>query len=492
MATGLPSNIYSGGAVVLNTQPLATMYQQYAAHRQAKEDALDNYFRDLGKNITPGGMRSQDVEGLLKRTNESRQYYIQNKQAILHPELDNGKAYNEYMGRNQDQLAYIDRSKNRLKTTDEVGKIKLDPSKSWVLDDPEFMHQFSNHDLPLDDPNSKELNLMQFSTPPKPWDIKDQEAYLKYRTSGLKKDEIYGQTQFLPGFKTSTPVTSQYSADNLRVIGERGKAMYDMDRSLQFETNKLMKQIERDPARQQQLNSLYKNIYGRDIQSPRDLRAAQDILEESAKSIEYKPGEDTYGREKALEAIRFGHQKELKKADQAAADSWIDNYWQTRISGAKSGQPTPLHDPDNPLTIKMGYEIQPDAVMMKSLARNGIEPDRVYVTDNNKILPIFYHYKEDFDEKGKKIGTSVKTDAEGNPEMDKDLSKSIDLDQAYLSMGYKGETKKQLSGTMTGTYKEPGSAAPKTEKHPLPAGKPRTVKQGGFTYTWNSEKGTYE
>jgi hypothetical protein len=26
------------------------------------------------------------------------------------------------------------------------------------------------------------------------------------------------------------------------------------------------------------------------------------------------------------------------------------------------------------------------------------------------------------------------------------------MDQAYLSMGYKGQTKKQLAGTMQGTY----------------------------------------
>jgi hypothetical protein len=32
----------------------------------------------------------------------------------------------------------------------------------------------------------------------------------------------------------------------------------------------------------------------------------------------------------------------------------------------------------------------------------------------------------------------------------------------------------------------------KKAKYPLPAGKPRTVKQGGFTYTWNEQTGEYE
>src|SRR5690242_15509022 len=159
MATGLPTNIYSGGAVVLNTQPLATMYQQYAAHRQAKEDALDNYFRDLGKNITPAGMRSQDVPGLTQKTNQWQQFYQQNKSAILNPRLDNGKAYSEYMSRYQDQLAYIQQSKDALKTTDELNKTRLNPQTSFILDDPTIIDQIHQHDLPIGDPNRKEINL---------------------------------------------------------------------------------------------------------------------------------------------------------------------------------------------------------------------------------------------------------------------------------------------------------------------------------------------
>jgi hypothetical protein len=33
---------------------------------------------------------------------------------------------------------------------------------------------------------------------------------------------------------------------------------------------------------------------------------------------------------------------------------------------------------------------------------------------------------------------------------------------------------------------------PAKKNFPLPSGKPRTVKQGDFTYTWNPETGAYE
>jgi hypothetical protein len=40
---------------------------------------------------------------------------------------------------------------------------------------------------------------------------------------------------------------------------------------------------------------------------------------------------------------------------------------------------------------------------------------------------------------------------------------------------------------MQGTYG--GNAK---EKYPLPAGKPKTVMQGGHSYTWNPNTGSYE
>jgi hypothetical protein len=465
MAINENINPYLVGNVVLDNRPYLQFYQQQLAQRQAKESALDNYFRDLGKNITPAGMRNQDVEGLTKRTNEWRQFYAQNKDAISNPRIDNGKAYTEYMSRYQDQLGYIDKSKNRLKVTDELGKLRLDPNKSYMLDDPTLMDKAHTHDLPLDDPNSKDLNLLEISSPPKPWGIKDKEAYSKYLTSGLQYNEIPGKTEYLQNFQTRTPVTKSYSDENLRVIGQRAMSAYDTDRSLQFQTNKLTKDAMNDPQLHDQLNNTFKRVYGKDIETPKELLAAQAITEENRKSTEYKMGDDDYGRQKALEAIRFGHQKTLKKGEQDAADSWIVNFWNTRIGNAKSGQPTLLPDINNPLTVKGAYEIKPDAVMMKGLARNNIEPDAVFVTVDNKIMPIFYEYKEDYNADGKKTGTSVKTDGNGNPVIDRTLSKEMDMDQAYLSLGYRGESKKQLGSTMQGAYqgKKEKSQEPKIE-----------------------------
>lgn len=445
MAINYNINPYSAGAVVIDQRPMMQMFQQEMLRKQARMDAMDNYFRDLSKNITPAGMRSQDVPGLTKKTNDWQQFYQQNKSSILNPRLDNGKAYSEYMSRYQDMLGHIQQSKDALKTTDELNKVRLNPQSSFILDDPTIIDQIHKHDLPLGDPNRKELNLATIAVPPKPWDVKDLEAHSKYLTNGLTQNKIPGATQFLPGFKTRTPIMSQFSDENLKAIGERSAMAYDMDRSLQFETNKAMKQLQNDPARQQQLNSEFHRLYGRNITTPKELRQAIDILGENKKAIEYKEGEDTYGRELALERVRFGHQKELKQTE----NDWIPKYFNERIELARQGQPTPMPDPSNALGIKMAHEIPVDALTAKAFEKNGKMPDRLYVTTDNKIWPVYFERYDDVDEKGKKTGSkSIYLDENKNPIFDKELSKPMDIDQAYLSLGYKGETKKNLGVTM--------------------------------------------
>lgn len=190
-----------------------------------------------------------------------------------------------------------------------------------------------------------------------------------------------------------------------------------------------------------------------------------------------------FALDKVMEGIRFGHQKQLKQQDQTLVDNWIVNYFGNRIADAKTAQPKSLSDPDDPIGRKIGYEIKPDAVLMKGLARNNIEPDAVYVTPDNKIMPVFYKYKDDYDPKtNKKIGTSIQTDVNGNIEYDKELSKPMDMDQAYLSLGYKGQTKKQLGQTMQGAYQGGGNKS----------NKPKKVIQNGHEYILNEATGQYE
>lgn len=219
-------------------------------------------------------------------------------------------------------------------------------------------------------------------------------------------------------------------------------------------------------------------------------RLVENKLQDNKKAIM----DLNWERDKVMEGIRYGHQKELKKQEQEAVNNWIVGYWDQRITDAKSGRPATMYDHNAPLGMRLTYKVKPDAVMMKGLARNGQEPDEVVVTDDNKIIPVFYKYGAPKGPDGKVIEgrekeVVVQTNPEGNPIIDDDYSKPMDIDQAYLSLGYKGQTKKQLQGTMEGAYNKKEASK---EKYPLPEGKPRVVKQNGYTYEWNPKTGKYE
>jgi hypothetical protein len=91
-------NPYAVGAVVFDSTPYTNYFLRQEAEAKAKDEALGKYFQDLDKSLTPTGMRTQDIGGFIEKTKGLRQYYFANKDRIKNPSLDNGKAYNEYMG----------------------------------------------------------------------------------------------------------------------------------------------------------------------------------------------------------------------------------------------------------------------------------------------------------------------------------------------------------------------------------------------------------
>lgn len=163
-----------------------------------------------------------------------------------------------------------------------------------------------------------------------------------------------------------------------------------------------------------------------------------------------------FGQKKVLENIEFGHRKELKQDEQNKVDDWVVNYWKERFNEARTTPPKAItsDDPRNQLAnrFKIMHQLNPDQIMMEALKKSGVYPDDVYVTKDDKLLPVFYKYKNITNDKGTVIGTEVERDKKGKKIIDEDLTTPMGLDQAYLSMGYKGKTKKDLGGSMSDVY----------------------------------------
>jgi hypothetical protein len=222
-------NPWAAGAVVFDTRPYQAFYERQMLRQQAKQDALENYFKDLGKNVTSAGMRSQDVPVLLQKNKDWQQFYQANKAAILNPKLDNGQAYSQYMSGYQDQLGLTNESKEEAKKNQDLAKLRFKAEAKHIFDDPKFVEDKQLDDLPIGDPRRKRFDLLTAALPPKPIGVKELDAYNKYLTGGLKFDEVPGKTEMLPGFKTRTPIYSQYSPENQIRIGSNAANAFDTD-----------------------------------------------------------------------------------------------------------------------------------------------------------------------------------------------------------------------------------------------------------------------
>lgn len=199
-----------------------------------------------------------------------------------------------------------------------------------------------------------------------------------------------------------------------------------------------------------------------------------------------------FARQKQMEGIKHANSRDLiefrKKIDPSDTEmnnTWVVNYLTKRMGDAfTGGKKQAIYG--GKTVNGAGYVINPDPIMMKAFSRNGQEPDRIYVTEDEKIWPIFYKYGAPTDKDGKVIAgrekeSVVQTNSAGHPLVDEDYSQPMQLDQAALALGYKGQTKKQLAETMSGT------GAPWT-KAPAPS-KKYTVNGQSYSHKQLNEMG---
>lgn len=318
------NNPYASGAITLDSSP----YVQYALNQhakdQAKQEALDNYFKTVDSKITSAGMRTQEVPQLLKQQNDDRLFYLKNRDAILDPTKDNGTAYNEYLGRNQSKLAWIENSKKAAETTKQYAPIVADPTKSALMGD-DMIKAIHLHDLALDDPNHKDFNISDFAYNPKPFDINKYANQLKPDNESLNTsyESVPDVDPKNPQFKKREIITAYPKYDNLKLATAADMA-YENDPSLRGLINK----IGQNPLLYDKYNTIYKNNFGKDldIQHPEQI-AVSYFLEQKKPSYQKSSKEiiDTEAQWKAHNLITSSETDNRERLNREAADKRAAN-----------------------------------------------------------------------------------------------------------------------------------------------------------------------
>jgi hypothetical protein len=161
-ATGLLGiNPYQKGiALDISSKPV-NLAIQLEQRNQAKREALDRYFMDYEKSINPAGMRSQDQDIVLKKLNDNKQFYMQNRDRILNPSKYGAEAQSQYMAGFKDILADISKSK-QASAEDKVAMNFYQKAKTSNLDIPDgFMEAIQESQKPIY-AGYKPVDLFQF------------------------------------------------------------------------------------------------------------------------------------------------------------------------------------------------------------------------------------------------------------------------------------------------------------------------------------------
>lgn len=140
--------VYSAEAVIFDTKPLFD-YAQKLDERRAKralaeQEAIDKYVEQTQKNLTPTGMRSQDIPGFQKMQDEFRSLANQYKNT-----KDPIKRF-QLQKKGDEMFLYIQKSKEEEKKAEPARTALANPENRKKLNVPKMMEALSVHDLPLD------------------------------------------------------------------------------------------------------------------------------------------------------------------------------------------------------------------------------------------------------------------------------------------------------------------------------------------------------
>jgi hypothetical protein len=272
MALQNDPRMYSGGAVVVNTQPSVNLYAQQLQRKQAREEALDAYEMNRMNRMNEQGVRDIDRPGLDQKVLDMKMYYQANKERIR--KGGTPEAYN-YEKMFRDTLGGVAKSKNATARAETFNKIRLERQKLGRNTPEDWFNEYTQHeDTPIWDEKFQDLDLPKYM----------QQNQVKYDPKIIK--DLFGDMKRTPGspryeaipgdrFTRNEFTDETFDSKAKETIAARAHDLYDANdgfaSSVQQDVN--------NPVKRGQLEQLAIKEFGSAPQSMADYAAAKVLSE---------------------------------------------------------------------------------------------------------------------------------------------------------------------------------------------------------------------
>ena len=431
MAYPVNPNVFSGGAVVVNTTPFAQFYMQQQAKRQAKTDALNKYYDDQMKALTPTGMRAKDIEnGWSQKFSEWQKMGIEKKKALLNPASDNYQTINEFNRLANELKSDIEKSKEMAEAEKQLREAKMNGKWNPTDDDLEIANDISK---PIYAPDRKGLSLAELSVNTPPLNVNE---FLSTVASGKKREKkVVGDPVFdaKRGVRVLT-MEEAYSPDQLKAMADSVPHLVQNNRSARvffqhaLESNDL-------PNLQKAYNALYPGL----VDTPEKAAQAFTIMQNqtpTGRSTEVQNWTDPNADEQKQMRLIRAREESRKRVDAAKSAGTA-----SEAKGVLNQQVNELinESKKNPWRyFENGKEqkaynvpLTEDVAKAAMLPGESQAPDQLLLIEKDGkpyIKRVYFQYKTK-DVGGKAVFDGYKTNSEGKFLIDKTQTKDIPIGQ---------------------------------------------------------------
>jgi hypothetical protein len=262
----LPQGLHNQYTEVLDSSPFLRRNLENEAKREAKEEALNQYFNDQIKTLNPAGLRDVHQAGILKEIADIQSFWNQNSREIKQGgekrmQLDRmfrDAAYNINNAKQRDKF-FLDLAQQRAE-----GKIELDEEDiKKVLPNLEK----SIYDKSSLKQDGTDYTWADLSAMVKDLDIETEGKALDAITKNLTPVETKDLSRRVvdkQSGETITPIIKAYTPEQLLAAAETAKDLPLGNSELARKARKSYNRLLKDDAAITELEKYYKKVYGQD------------------------------------------------------------------------------------------------------------------------------------------------------------------------------------------------------------------------------------